>query len=716
MHTIYAVYDRFVLRFQSPTRLRQPRSHPRTNIGPCSFAVDACGLCLDLWQLRLVCRPKHRGRGVSSFTQTHIDNVSRSHSISSFSCSSPEAVVSMDRIKRKLGFGLTPVVCQVYSPFLNISYLIRMSYGFERLDVRNSRLTIHQKTSAARNTAPEVPPSPDCIFAAQPIDRQILPAPILADLRASCAKILFEVGPSGVEYDEILNQPDPLEKYHHDRKALTDLHTQSYKNERPASRTRQRSDSVSYNHKSANAARDVKPAVSSRSRNHSTNDTNREPHFEPLEPTHTTISGVNRTRKPGPEDPLAQIRATLATRPKTSAAACIDYNGPSAGTSSSTSRTATTYDPVRPSTGITSQAITPANEKRSHRTSEQLLQDGSAAAAADATAKAWMVQELARRRAAQESKRGSKRPSRGGSISSKNLATSSDLERSPSRTGSVRTGSIRSGIQNYIRPRASFDSMWSDRSESCSRPVSRNGDSSKATHHSWWRGASAGLRRKGSWSSFRSARTGDEEDNNPKASTGQNRCLDLNRSLPPLPGLDQYVEKKETRLHISQLMSKKSPSAKSPDATQRPLMSTKSSSFGPSLRNGGVTVVDHKGLTRTLSAEEEQSRQLDLRRLVQEKMLRGAISPTASSGGGSHGRTGSAVGSKEREVAVKIVGERVGEPTTERWEDKTPAVKTLEIKKEDANVPSSPSTKKKGGVRARWSRFLGGDKRVVVAN
>ncbi|MCJ1473972.1 hypothetical protein MMC13_002628 [Lambiella insularis] len=579
-------------------------------------------------------------------------------------------------MKRKLGFGLAPL-----------------------------------KVPAARNSVLEAPSSPDYTYIAQPIDRQILSAQVLSELRTSCAKILHEVGPSGAEYDEIINQPDPLEKYHNERKAITNLRTQSHRSERPASRTQQRSNSTPYIHKPTNAARDFKTTVSGRTRNHSSNDTNRERYFEPLEPTHTTVSGTNRTRQPLPDDPLAQIRATLDVRPKTSAAACIDYDGPSADTSSSTSRTATTYDPVRPSTGITSQAITPANEKRSHRTSEQVLQDNSAAAVADATAKAWMAQELARRRAAQESARGSRKPSRGTSIRSTNMATSSDLERPPSRTGS-----IRSGIKDYIRPRASSDSVRSDRSENYSRPFSRDGDSSKPTHHSWWRGASAGLRRKGSWSSFRSARTGDEEHNSPEASTGQPRGLDLNRSLPPLPGLDQYVEKKEARLHISQLMSKRSPSAKSPDAAQRPMVSTKSSSFGLSIHTGGVTVVDHKGLRRTLSAEEEQSRQLDLRRLVQEKMLRGAISPTASSGGESLGRVGSAGGSRERESAVKIVGERVGQPIIERREDKEPAVKTVGLERHYTSMQSSAHAKKKGGFRARWSRFLGGDKKVAVAS
>ncbi|MCJ1379287.1 hypothetical protein MMC17_002388 [Xylographa soralifera] len=571
-------------------------------------------------------------------------------------------------MKRKLGFGLAPI-----------------------------------KVPTSKNIEVSEPPSPEYSHATLPLDRQILSPQVLSDLRLSCAKILHEVGPSGAEYDEILNQRDPLEKYHSDRKALTDLRTQSHKTEHPASRTRQRSDSAPYSHMPTNAARDFKATVSGRTRDHSRD--NRGPYFEPLEPTHTTISGSSGDRKLAPNDPLSHIRANLDTRPKTSAAACIDYNGPSAGTSSSTSRTATTYDPVRPSTGITSQAMTPANEKRtSQRTSEPLSQDKPASSAADATAKAWMSQELARRRAAQDSRIPSIQPSRGTSIRSKQPSSTSEFERPPSRADS-----IRSGIKGYIRPRASSDSVRSGRSENYSRPLSRDRDSSKPTHHSWWRGASAGLRRKGSWSSFRSARTDEDNFNNSEASAGQNRGLDLNRSLPPLPGLDQYVEKKEARLHISQLMARRNAPPNSSDLSQRPPASTQNSTVGLSINTGGVTVVDYKGLTRTLSVKETQSRDQDLKRLVQEKMLRGALSPTGSSGGGSVGRVGSSASNREHDTEVRNPRQSVGAMRDE----KVATVRIIEVEKPQIGVQSSPSVKKKGGFMSRWARLLGGEKKLA---
>ncbi|MCJ1433544.1 hypothetical protein MMC27_002907 [Xylographa pallens] len=556
----------------------------------------------------------------------------------------------------------------------------------------------------SKNIEVSEPSSPEYSHAAAlPLNRQILPPQVLSELRVSCAKILHEVGPSGAEYDEILNQRDPLEKYHSERKALTDHRTQSHRTEHPASRNLQRSDSAPYSHVPTNAARDFKATVSGRTRDHPRD--NRGPYFEPLEPTHTTISGSSGDRKLVPNDPLSHIRANIDTRPKTSAAACIDYNGPSAGTSSSTSRTATTYDPIRPSTGITSQAMTPANEKRtSQRTSEPVPQDNPAASVADATAKAWMAQELARRRAAQDSRIPSIQPSRGTSIRSKQPSSTSEFERPPSRADS-----IRSGIKGYIRPRASSDSVRSGRSENYSRPLSRDRDGSKPTHHSWWRGASAGLRRKGSWSSFRSARTGEEDFNNSEVGAGPNRGLDLNRSLPPLPGLDQYVEKKEARLHISQLMARRNTPLKSPDSRQRPTASTQNSAVGLSINTGGVTVVDYKGLTRTLSAKETHSRDQDLKRLVQEKMLKGALSPTGSSGGGSLGRVGSSASNREHDIEIRNPRQSVGP----MQDEKQATVKTIEVEKPQIGVQSSPSMKKKGGFMSRWARLLGGDKKLA---
>ena len=515
----------------------------------------------------------------------------------------------------------------------------------------------------------------------------------------------MEVGPSGAEYEDILNEQDPLEKYNSERNANKDYRSHNYNPQPLPSKYRKRPEPETkpapYVHVPTNAARDFKASTTARS--HSYSNAN-EPWFEPLEPTHTKVSGVSRTAKVVPDDPLASIKASLDSRPKTSAAACIDYKGPSAGTSSSTSRTATTYDPARPSTGLTSQAITPANEKRisQQRVSEQVLKDGPAAALADATAKAWMAQELERRRGTESAQVGD-RHSRSASLRRGSNAGASEHDRPQSRAGS-----IRSGIRDYIRPRASSDSMRSFRSNNGSRPHSR-GDSSQPGLHSWWRGATSGLRRKGSWSSFRSARTNDGEGES-EENAGKSKEVNLNRSLPALPGLDQYVEKKEPKLHIAQLMAR------------RPFpIQTQHSTPAYSTHTGGATVIDEDGLARTLSAEEESQRQADLRKLVQEKMLHGAISPTASSGTQSLGRAGSlggsAVGSRERVKKEKSgpddhpVEEKM-EPTNEKARNAA----VVEVGKMLPSVMENAEVKKKAGFKLRMSRILGGDKRMVAAN
>ena len=586
------------------------------------------------------------------------------------------------------------------------------------------------------------------------MDRQILSAQELFDLRNACAKILHEVGPSGAEYDEILNQQDPLERYHSERHALNELRSQSRKPEPARARPRKQSEvdtrATPYVHVPTNAARDFNKTTMGHSRTRSSD--HGQPTFEPLEPYNTTVSGSYRPRKPIGDDPISQIRATLDTRPKTSAAACIDYTGPSADTSSSTSRTGTIFDPVRPSTGFTSQALTPANEiSSSKRGSEHLGPDAAATSVVDATARAWMTQELARRREQPESAARSRKPSRKTSVHSKNLNGVSEIDRPPSRAGS-----IRSGIKDYIRPRASSDSMRSYRSENNSRPQSRSQsrdrDGGRPGHSSWWRGASAGLRRKGSWSSFRSVRTDDGDDANMDGDARDGRGPDLNRALPALPGLDQYVEKKEARLHISQLMARRDRPSQQPNKFNLERAgASPPAPIGLSIHTGGAKVVDEYGLTRTLSAEEEKHRQQDLRRLVQEKMLHGALSPTASTGGASFERANSQRVSRERTddadrgrgrahdrtSSVKLVGGPVGLIRDgDGVDEKSPvAVQALELERKTSTplqsqaqsqsqplAETSPNGNRNrghkktgggGGFKSRFSRLLGGEKRMV---
>ena len=284
----------------------------------------------------------------------------------------------------------------------------------------------------------------------------------------------------------------------------------------------------------------------------------------PKPPQITTISSPRSKHKEVDNPDLNDIRESLHFRPKTSAAACIDYSGASGESSKSTSRSYTDYDnkfPRPTSTAATSAALTPGDDKKapfdynrrpSYGSSHHRRpSDESYQSEESEQVKLWRQKKLLIRQAEDRYNK-SGRAARPGSRASKRSRSKaamredgdSEYERPLSRASSIGS-SIASGISNYIRPRASQDSLRSDFSNTSglSRSVSRS--SSVGRRGSWWKGSS--LRRKGSWSSFRSARPEEEEPRKHRKNGG----LNLNRPLPALPGLDQY---KEAKTHIGQLM------------------------------------------------------------------------------------------------------------------------------------------------------------------
>ncbi|KAL9098136.1 MAG: hypothetical protein Q9163_006146 [Psora crenata] len=258
---------------------------------------------------------------------------------------------------------------------------------------------------------------------------------------------------------------------------------------------------------------------------------------------------------------LGHIRSSMHARPKTSAAACIDYEagGTTTFSSNSSSASASDYAAVhgrRTSTGVTSvQAVTPNPDggrasRRGRRPSEGESYSSSMKEE---------IQELARQRADEYvAKHGQRPPSRTSKLS--RMTSHSDLEpaRPGSRAGSL-ASSIAGGISSYMRPRGSgnsLDSTRSGRSSSSvgvSRPHSRSSSRSRGSRFSgaggWWR--NGGLRRRGSWASFRSGGGGGGSDAKERNRLRKNGEPNLNRPLPALPGLDQY---KETKTHIGQLV------------------------------------------------------------------------------------------------------------------------------------------------------------------
>lgn len=434
------------------------------------------------------------------------------------------------------------------------------------------------------------------------MERPVVSPHLIAELRVCCAIVVNETNPP--DYDDVPDHREMLKKYMQERDAYRAQAERRAVKEEPKSTSRPHRppessanphDPKPYRHVPRNAATNFEATTNVKKPSVNYLDL---PTYEPLEPTHTKASGKKSEKPQERNDALEQIRATLDTRPKTSAAACIDYSGPSVESSNSTSRSTTTYDEFgRPSSGETSLAISPGDDKRisytARRVSTQILQDEESTELADTAAKAWMAQELARRRAEYQSTGQAARPASRVTLQSR---------RPSSKQGSI-AESLLEGVREYIKPRASMDSMRSESGHGLSRSQSRSGSIRSNKSNTWQR--VKGLRKKNSWSSFRSANPEVEST----TSTAPNGEVNLNRALPALPGLDQYKEKKAKPTHIAQLMgggrAKSMPNAK--HLQQHP------------------AAVRPNGAVRNQSNPDHHQRQEDLRRAVEEKMRLGAV-------------------------------------------------------------------------------------------
>ncbi|KAI9709615.1 MAG: hypothetical protein M1812_007663 [Candelaria pacifica] len=435
------------------------------------------------------------------------------------------------------------------------------------------------------------PPSP-CIERRPP-----LPARTEAELRAACAYILQEFKPSTQLYDEIVKSGylEELDKTNHKPSKpqpsfLAKLKRRPSDTALDVYKPQGAPEPPKYVHVPTNAARDFEQNAASRQasvgRCRGSEDV-----LDPLTPA-GTLSAFGQ--QDGSEKGKAAARIT---RPKTTTRA-ESYDN-----STSTTNTNTTFDDRQSqSTGVTtlpSTSHTPGLTPHP-RASDQVLNDRLTATRADSAAKDWMALEFARRQRRLEDEQ----------------RQQEQQQRPPSRAGSIR--SISSGIREYIRPQSSKDSLRSAYSrDEASSTKDANGGSSGSR----WLGS---LRRRGSFSSWKSG-SGKDAD---VESTTPAEAVDLNRALPPLPGLDQYKEeeqpKKKTPNHIAHLMrasSGYSTKSSEPQVSSPGLSITRSS--GPIAR-----IVDEDGLVRTLSQEEEIEREAELRRAVQEKMRLGSIDGT----------------------------------------------------------------------------------------
>jgi hypothetical protein len=210
-----------------------------------------------------------------------------------------------------------------------------------------------------------------------------------------------------------------------------------------------------------------------------------------------------------------------------------------------------------------------------------------------AQARAWMAEQLARRR------RSSTHPPHDPSATKPlhDLHPSQSQLTLESARPSSRTGSIRNSIREYIRPGSSAASIHSGHSTTSTRSRTLQRLSALKTKIS-----NASLRSRGSSRKRPGYDDGEEYFINPEQ-------VDLDRPLPPLPGLDSYREKPR---HIGLMMK----SIISPSAPRR---STKN------------VVIDTNGIEQVMTADEEKRRQDDLARAVLEKMSTGSIGSVPAS-------------------------------------------------------------------------------------
>ena len=378
----------------------------------------------------------------------------------------------------------------------------------------------------------------------------------------ACALIVKETGPTGAELDAILNQPDPLATYTKDVTKLRQKAASTQKSSFPAVKgARERDRTSKSNLASASQSTTTLPLSRPLSNVYVSHhkSTSALPQTKPNPEPGGSVSNksgnernVRNSAQGRDADTLARIRAQMEARPKTSAAACIDYQPrpDTADSSGSTTRSNTTFE-RHISTGVTSYAQTPADDKRgsyqfpkrssSRQATANPLIDKASLHEKDEYSSPnpdYIVPTLYRPKGTSN-------------------ATSRDASRTRSRASSIKE-SIIGGIRDYIQPRPSLEALSRSLSRQQSRPESRSssrpasrGSSMSQSSRSWIRNAATGLRRKGSFNSWRSNRPEDDD-----RGRGRNRGPDLNRSLPPLPGLDQY---KEPKLHIAHLLAHSSP-------------------------------------------------------------------------------------------------------------------------------------------------------------
>jgi hypothetical protein len=260
------------------------------------------------------------------------------------------------------------------------------------------------------------------------------------------------------------------------------------------------------------------------------------------------------------DEALWTIRSRMSSRPKTSAAACVDYMGENSDPSSRPSNrtTYTTY-----STPATSIGYPTVGGKRSYTQDEPAMpaldfygspSQGESPSRDNAQVRAWMDEQSEHRHC--QGSNGFEYPAN----SLREFYPPLRPEEAEQLRQRMKRTSIRNKVQEYFRPGSSASNAPQRSSVASSiknyiRPGSSSGSiCSIATK------TSTISRTQGHWSSIKrslsnASRSSQRSNRGGAAGRDPNLSgeteIDLNRPLPPLPGLDSYKEKKT---HIASLM------------------------------------------------------------------------------------------------------------------------------------------------------------------
>jgi hypothetical protein len=263
------------------------------------------------------------------------------------------------------------------------------------------------------------------------------------------------------------------------------------------------------------------------------------------------------------DEAIWAIRGKMNSRPKTSAAACIDYTGENTDPSSRPSNrtTYTTYSTPATSIGFPTsggkKSLTHDGPAMPMVDLHNLLSQGDSPSRDNAQVRAWMEEQYEHRHLNGPNSHYS-------TNSLREFYSTSRLEEVEQARSGGKRNSLRTNIQEYFRPASSASNLPRRSSIASIRNYIRPG-SSAGSVRSVTTNISIRSRTQDHWSSIKrklSNASQISQRNNRKDSKVVDKDqhaqheggIDLNRPLPPLPGLDSY---KERPTHIASLMKTK---------------------------------------------------------------------------------------------------------------------------------------------------------------